>query len=155
MDVSKLLSLEIVNVYNFSGVKRKINEIFNILNYFKISEDDLPFPTITLNYKVRYNQFTSVRSSKIENFVIKKIMLETRNEEKRIELFSKITIALRKLNEDELKVFNMMFYENRNEEYIIENMPYCSDNIWWIKKSACIKFLVSLGLDEDLMRMDS
>lgn len=152
MDVSKLLSLEIVSIYNFSKVKRKINEIFSVLNYFKIIEDDLPFPTITPNYKVRYNQFTNVRSSRIENFVIKKIMLESRNEEKRTELFSKITIALKKLNEDELKIFNMMFYENRSEEYILANMPYCSDNIWWIKKSACIKFLTSLGLDKDLIK---
>lgn len=72
MDVSKLLSLEIVSIYNFSKVKRKINEIFSVLNYLKISEDDLLFPTITPNYKVRYNQFTSVRSSRVENFVIKK-----------------------------------------------------------------------------------
>ena len=153
MDVSKLLAIEIVNIYNFPKARKKIKDIFNILNYCSISEDELPFPTITLNYKVRYSQFVSVRSSKIENFVIKKIMLETRNEEKRVELFSKITIALRKLNEDELKVFNMMFYENRSEEYIIENMPYCSDNVAWIKKSACIKFLISLGLDRDLIKI--
>lgn len=153
MDVNKMLAIEIVNIYNFPKTRKKIKDIFNILNYCSISEDELPFPSITLNYKVRYSQFVSVRSSKIENFVIKKIMLETRNEEKRVELFSKITIALRKLNEDELKVFNMMFYENRSEEYIIENMPYCADNVAWIKKSACIKFLISLGLDQDLIKV--
>lgn len=154
MDVSKLLAPEIINVYNFTKAKRKITDIFNILNYCKISEDELPFPTITPNYKVRYNQFTVVRNSKIENFVIRKIMLETRSEEKRIVLFSKITIALRKLNEDELKIFNMMFYENRDEDYISANMPYCSDNVWLIKKSACIKFLISLGLDQDLIKVE-
>jgi len=64
-------------------------------------------------------------------------------------LLSKITIALRKLTKEELQVFNMMFYENRKDDYILSNVPFCEDIIYTIKKSACIKFVVALGIDYD------
>ncbi len=147
-----LLDISIVNIYNFSKVKKRVKEVFGIISYLNIIDCSLPLPSITANYTVRYNQFVSVKTSKIENYVIKKIMQETKDVDRRNILLSKITIALKKLNKDELKLFNMMFYENRTDDYVNNNMPYCTDIVIQIKKSACIKFVLSLGVDYDLYK---
>lgn len=148
----ELLETSIVNIYNFSKVKKRIKEVFGIISYLSIVDCSLPLPTITANYTVRYNQFVPVKSSKIENYVIKKIMQETKEVDRRNILLSKITIALRKLNKEELSLFNMMFYENHTDDFINSNMPYCKDIVIQIKKSACIKFVLSLGIDYDLYK---
>ncbi len=96
----ELLETSIVNIYNFSKVKKRIKEVFGIISYLSIVDCSLPLPTITANYTVRYNQFVPVKSSKIENYVIKKIMQETKEVDRRNILLSKITIALRKLNKE-------------------------------------------------------
>ena len=148
MGTKKLLGKPIIEVYNFTKVKRRVTELFSILEYLSIANEELP--SITTSYTVRYNQFKPTKNSKIENFVVNKLMKEIKEDEKRIILLSKITIALRKLTKEELQVFNMMFYENRKDDYILSNMPFCEDIIYTIKKSACIKFVVALGIDYDL-----
>lgn len=119
----KLLGKPIIETLNFVKVKRRVSEVFTILEYLSIANEELP--TITANYTVKYNQFKPTKNSKIENFVVNKIMSEIKTEEKRIKLLSKITQALKKLTEDELKVFKMMFYENKKDDYIFSNMPFC------------------------------
>ncbi len=46
----------------------------------------------------------------------------------------------------------MMFFENHTDDFINDNMPYCKDIVIQIKKSACIKFVLSLGIDYDLYK---
>lgn len=152
MGSKHLLDLAIINIYNFKKVRKRVNEVFSILKYLNVVDDGLPLPTITSSYTVKYNQFIPVKSSKIENYVIKKIMLETKDVDKRTILLSKITLALKKLTSHELNVFNLMFYENKDEQYLYENVPFCRDNIIRIKKSACIKFVLALGIDYDLYK---
>ncbi|MDD4375559.1 MAG: hypothetical protein PHR25_02140 [Clostridia bacterium] len=148
MGTKKLLGKPIIKFYNFPKVKKRVVELFSILEYLSVANEELP--SITTSYTVRYNQFKPTKNSKIENFVVNKLMTEIKEDEKRIKLLSKITLALKKLNKEELQVFNMMFYEHRKDDYILSNMPYCEDNIYIIKKSACIKFVVALGIDYDL-----
>ena len=95
----------------------------------------------------RYEQFVPVKNSRIETYVLKSLMLESRLENKRRKLLSKITIALRTLNELELKVFDLTFYKDKSEEEISKEISYCIDKVKDFKKSACIKFVSALGLD--------
>ena len=152
MGTTRILDESIISIYNFPKVRKRVKEVFGILSYLSIVDNELPLPTITPNYTVRYNQFIPVSNSKIENYVMKKIMLEAKDVTRRTILLSKITVALKKLTVDELKVFNMMFYENKTDECINNNMPYCIDIVINIKKSACIKFVLSLGIDYDLFK---
>ena len=75
-------------------------------------------------------------------------MLETKLEIQRRKLFSKITIALRKLNELEMQVFNLTFYKCKDEDEIMEIISYNRDKVREIRKSACVKFISALGLDD-------
>ena len=76
------------------------------------------------------------------------MMLETKLEIQRRKLFSKITIALRKLNELEMQVFNLTFYKCKDEEEIMSIISYNRDKVREIRKSACVKFISALGLDD-------
>lgn len=103
---------------------------------------------ITQDYRVRYEQFVPVNNSVVENYVLRSMMLETKLENQRRRLLSKITIALRKLNKEEMKVFDLTFYKCASEEEIMKEISYGVDKVREIKKSACIKFLSALGLDD-------
>ena len=75
------------------------------------------------------------------------MLLETRLENKRRRLLSKITVALRKLNDLEMKAFDLTFYKCKSEDEICKELSYGIDKVREIKKSACIKFLSALGID--------
>ena len=76
------------------------------------------------------------------------MMLETKLENRRKKLLSKITLALRKLNDIELQVFDLTFYKCKDEDEIMDIISYGKDKVRYIKKSACIKFVSALGLDD-------
>ena len=69
------------------------------------------------------------------------MMLETKLENRRKRLLSKITLALRKLNDIELQVFDLTFYKCKDEDEIMDIISYGKDKVRYIKKSACIKFV--------------
>ena len=127
---------------------------FKLFKYLKRTNGNIAIPRITNSYQVRYEQFVPVSSSAIENFVLIKEMAETKCEEKRVQLLSKVTKSLRALNELELKVFDLVFYKNTNEEEIMIAVAYGKDKVREIRKSACIKFLSCLGLDNQCLKED-
>ena len=143
-----LLGKDELQLYDYVKLRNMVLDIFKLFKYLKRTNDKISIPKITSDYRVRYEQFIPVNTSVVENYVLKSLMLETRLEQKRRQLFSKITIALRKLDHLELEVFNLTFYKCACEEEIISTICYGKDKMREIRKSACIKFLSALGLDD-------
>lgn len=149
-----LLERDELSLYDYVKLKNIILDIFRLFKYLKRTDDKISIPKITSDYRVRYEQFVPVKSSVIENCVFKNLMLETRLENKRRQLLSKITIALRKLNDLELQVFDLTFYKCADEEEISEMINYGKEKVREIRKSASIKFLDSLGLSKMCFKED-
>ena len=142
-----LLGKDELNLYDYVKLRNVILDIFKLFKYLKRTDDKIALPKITSDYRVRYEQFIPVNSSAVENFVLKSTLLETRLENKRRRLLSKITVALRKLNDLEMKAFDLTFYKCKSEDEICKELSYGIDKVREIKKSACIKFLSALGID--------
>lgn len=147
-----LLGKDELSLYDYVKLKNIILDIFKLFKYLKRTDDKISVPKITCDYRVRYEQFIPVKSSAVESCVLKNLMLESCLENKRKLLLSKITIALRKLNSLELQVFNLTFYKCKSDDEIMKEINYGKDKVREIKKSACIKFLSSLGLDKECFK---
>jgi len=143
-----LLGKDELSLYDYVKLRNIVLDIFKLFKYLKRTDDKISIPKITADYRVRYEQFVPVKNSVVENCVLKNMMLETKLEIKRRKLFSKITLALRKLNELEMQVFNLTFYKCKEEDEIMEIISYNRDKVREIRKSACIKFISALGLDD-------
>jgi len=142
-----LLGKDELQLYDYIKLRNIILDIFKLFKYLKRIDDKISLPKITSDYRVRYEQFVPVKNSVVENCVLKNMMLETRLEDKRRKLLSKITIALRKLNEIEMEVFDLTFYKCKSEDEIKDIISYGKDKVRDIRKSSCIKFISALGLD--------
>lgn len=143
-----LLGKDELSLYDYIKLRNIILDVFKLLKYLKRIDDKIAIPKITCDYRVRYEQFIPVRSSMVENCVLKNMMLEVRLENKRRRLLSKITLALRRLNDLELEVFDLTFYKCKSEEEISSAVNFGRDKVREIRKSACIKFISALGLDD-------
>lgn len=143
-----LLGKDELSLYDYVKLRNIIFDIFKLFKYLKRTDDKIALPKITQDYRVRYEQFIPVNNSVVENCVLRNMMLETKLENKRRRLLSKITIALRKLNNLEMQVFDLTFYKCKSEDEITEIINYGIDKLREIRKSACIKFLSALGLDD-------
>ncbi|MGM9876747.1 MAG: hypothetical protein ACI310_05935 [Bacilli bacterium] len=143
-----LLGKDELSLYDYVKLRNIILDIFKLFKYLKRTDDKIALPKITQDYRVRYEQFIPVNNSVVENCVLRNMMLETKLENKRRRLLSKITIALRKLNNLEMQVFDLTFYKCKSEDEITEIINYGIDKLREIRKSACIKFLSALGLDD-------
>ncbi len=143
-----LLGKDELSLYDYVKLRNIILDIFKLFKYLKRTDDKIALPKITQDYRVRYEQFIPVNNSVVENCVLRNMMLETKLENKRRKLLSKITIALRKLNNLEMQVFDLTFYKCKSEDEITEIINYGVDKLREIRKSACIKFLSALGLDD-------
>ena len=144
---NELLRKDELGLYDYVKLRNLILNVFDLFDYLKRKDDKIAIPRITMDYRVRYEQFVPIKSSAVEDCVIKNLMLETELEENRIKLLSKITIALRKLNEMELQVFDEAFYKRKDEFEIAYIICYGYKKVREIRKSACIKFLTPLNLD--------
>ncbi len=142
-----LLGKDELSLYDYVKLRNIILDIFKLFKYLKRTDDKISIPKITCDYRVRYEQFIPVKTSVVENCVLRNLMLETRLENRRRQLLSKVTIALRKLNNLEMQVFDLTFYQCKSEDEIMEIISYGKDKVRDIKKSASIKFLSALGLD--------
>jgi len=150
----ELLSEKVLDLYDYKGMRNIILEIFELFKYLDGTNHKMVFPRITNDYRVRYEQRVSVKNPVVESFVFKRIMFEAQNEEKRIKLFSKIAVALRKLSKAELEVFHYTFYEQKNDDEISRLVYHGEKKIRHIRKSACVKFLSCLGLDNQCLKRD-
>lgn len=142
-----LLGKDELSLYDYVKLRNIILDIFKLFKYLKRTDDKISIPKITCDYRVRYEQFIPVKTSVVENCVLKNLMLETRLENKRRQLLSKVTLALRKLNDLEMQVFDLTFYKCASEDEILDAVNYGKDKVREIRKSACIKFVSALGLD--------
>ena len=99
--VNKVLSNNILKQYDGLKVTNKVLEVYDLINYLDNVIEDFLYPSITSNCLVRYEQFIKgVNSSKLENFVLDKLLYElSGNDYKRKLFMTKLTIALRKLND--------------------------------------------------------
>ncbi len=143
-----LLEKDELSLYDYVKLRNIILDIFKLLKYLKRTDDKIAIPKITSDYRVRYEQFIPVKSSTVENCVLKNMMLETKLENRRRQLLSKITLALRKLNDLEMQVFDLTFYKCVSEDEILSTVNYGKDKVGDIRKSGCIKFVSALGLDD-------
>ncbi len=143
-----LLGKDELLMYDYVKLKNIITDIFKLFKYLKRTDDKISLPKITADYRVRYEQFVPINNSVVENCVLRNMMLETKLENRRKRLLSKITLALRKLNDIELQVFDLTFYKCKDEDKIMDIISYGKDKVRYIKKSACIKFVSALGLDD-------
>lgn len=143
-----LLGKDELSLYDYVKLRNIILDIFKLFKYLKRTDDKISLPKITCDYRVRYEQFVPVKTSVVENCVLRNLMLETKLENRRRQLLSKITIALRKLNDLEMQVFDLTFYKCKSEDEITDTISYGKDKTREIRKSACIKFLSALGLDD-------
>lgn len=143
-----LLGKDELLMYDYVKLKNIITDIFKLFKYLKRTGDKISLPKITADYRVRYEQFVPINNSVVENCVLRNMMLETKLENRRKRLLSKITLALRKLNDIELQVFDLTFYKCKDEDEIMDIISYGKDKVRYIKKSACIKFVSALGLDD-------
>ena len=143
-----LLGKDELLMYDYVKLKNIITDIFKLFKYLKRTDDKISLPKIPADYRVRYEQFVPINNSVVENCVLRNMMLETKLENRRKRLLSKITLALRKLNDIELQVFDLTFYKCKDEDEIMDIISYGKDKVRYIKKSACIKFVSALGLDD-------
>lgn len=143
-----LLGKDELLMYDYVKLKNIITDIFKLFKCLKRTDDKISLPKITADYRVRYEQFVPINNSVVENCVLRNMMLETKLENRRKRLLSKITLALRKLNDIELQVFDLTFYKCKDEDEIMDIISYGKDKVRYIKKSACIKFVSALGLDD-------
>lgn len=143
-----LLGKDELLMYDYVKLKNIITDILKLFKYLKRTDDKISLPKITADYRVRYEQFVPINNSVVENCVLRNMMLETKLENRRKRLLSKITLALRKLNDIELQVFDLTFYKCKDEDEIMDIISYGKDKVRYIKKSACIKFVSALGLDD-------
>lgn len=97
-----LLGKDELLMYDYVKLKNIITDIFKLFKYLKRTDDKISLPKITADYRVRYEQFVPINNSVVENCVLRNMMLETKLENRRKRLLSKITLALRKLNDIEL-----------------------------------------------------
>ena len=152
--VNKVLSNNILKQYDGLKVTNKVLEVYDLINYLDNVTDDFLYPSITSNCLVRYEQFIKgVNSSKLENFVLDKLLYELRGNDYKRKLFmTKLTIALRKLNEIELKIFKYSVYDGLEVFDISEKIHFGFTRTKEIKKSAFVKFLMALNIDQDCLK---
>ncbi len=142
-----LLSKEEISLYDYVKLRNTILIIFAVFKYLKLKDERVSLPKVTTDFRVRYDDFSKIDSPIIGEISLKSLLLKVQDEKQKRELLSKITLALRKLNNLELQVFDLIFYKCKSEEEIMNTINYGKDKVREIRKSACIKFISALGLD--------
>ena len=144
---NKILETTLISMYNYPQMSKEVKTIFSTLDLLKVKYDNITLPTVTASYEVKYNSFVRRTGSKLEDFVIKKLAKEEDIEN----YISNIVVALKKLNYEERVVFLETYVKENVDDNISTTIGYCRDMIIRIRKSAVIKFLSALGLDEKFL----
>ncbi len=141
--MNDVLSENLINQFDYNCIKKNIIDFIQVINLLSFKLKNIEKPRITANYEIKYNCFVPTTSSKIENFVIKKIWLE----EEIKDAISKYTIAINSLNELERKVFIKEYICGSKDEVICYETGITPTKLLQVKKSASIKFSTILDLD--------
>ena len=144
-----LLTLPEIKCFRMQEVYKTIKGLYRLMIRYQDINLNVILPSITSDYKIRYGCFLpDFKNSKTENYVIKKLMLEAREEEDRQKFLTHFTIALKKLSNNELIVFKLAFYERCNDLKIAEKTYRNEKTIRRIRKSAYIRLLIALGMED-------
>ena len=73
MEDNTLLSLRIVEQYNYAESKKEIDKMMLKFEMARYKYSELPQPTITPNYEVKYEMFTNNITDKVGNYVATKL----------------------------------------------------------------------------------
>ena len=141
---NRLLDTTLISIYDYAKMSREVKKIFSTLNLMRIKYESVPLPIITPTYEIKYSAPTRSATSRVEDYVIKKIT----KEEDLNKYIDKIVSAMKKLNKEEMIVFSETFINGLDDDNIGMKVASCRDMVLKTRKSAVIKFLSSLGEDE-------
>lgn len=140
---------ELIKFYNYTDMSKEVKRIFGTLNLLKIRYNDVVLPQITQSYEIKYSSFSKNRNSKVEDYVIKKLT----KEENLDKFLTKIIDAYEFLSNDERIILIETFQNGKIDAIIGSEIGFCREYIVKMRKSAVIKFLTALKLDEKYLKI--
>ena len=142
-----ILPNELLKRYDYNLMSKEVRKIFNTVNLLKIRYDQVSMPTITPNYEIKYSSFVKRNNSKVEDYVVKKLT----NEENLDKYLSKIVYAFSHLNQEEKLILVETYGKGTMDDKIGFSIGICREYVVRSRKSAVIKFLTALKLDEQFL----
>ncbi len=115
---NRLLDATLISIYDYSKMSKEVKKIFSTLNLMRIKYESVPLPIITPTYEIRYSAPTKSTTSKVEDYVIKKIS----KEEDLNKYIDKIVSAMKKLNKEEMIVFSETFINGLDDQNITSKL---------------------------------
>ncbi|MFV0249719.1 MAG: hypothetical protein ACK5HP_01595 [Bacilli bacterium] len=143
-----ILPDELLKKYDYNLMSREVRKIFNTVNLLKIRYDQVSMPKITPNYEIKYSSFVRKNNSKVEDYVVKKLT----NEENLDKYLSKIVYAFSHLNQEEKVILVETYEKGTVDEKIGFDIGICREYVVRSRKSAVIKFLTALRMDEQFLK---
>ncbi len=140
---------ELFKYYDYPEMSKEVKRIFSTVNLLKIRYNDVTLPKITQSYEVKYSSSSSNRNSKVEDYVVKKLT----KEENLDNYLSKIVDAYNYLTNDERVVLIGTYKHGKIDAILGNEIGFCRESIIKIRKSAVIKFLTALKLDEKYLKI--
>ena len=146
--INAVLPDELLKRYDYNSMSKEVRKIFNTVNLLKIRYDQVSMPTITSNYEIKYSSFVKRNNSKVEDYVVKKLT----NEENLDKYLSKIVYAFSHLNQEEKIILVETYKKGTIDDEIGFSIGICREYVVRSRKSAVIKFLTALRLDEQFLK---
>lgn len=135
----------VTNQFPLEKFKEMIIAYLNIVESFQLILGDKDYNiNITQRYEMRLSSTRKPSNSKIESFIISKYD----NKEKMEDCILKYPIAFNNLNDMERKVFTESILNNKKDIEVIDELGIYSNLLSLIKKSAIVRFSLSLGFDK-------
>ena len=138
---------DIFESVNYVETKNSVKNIMNLYKLLLLRIEENQLPRMTAKYGLSFGGSGSVRNTKssVENYVIKKIILEGQIED----YISKIINAFNRLDEDERKYLYLKYLTDMtlSDDQIMPQCHMCLRNFRELKKLAYIKFAMALGVE--------
>lgn len=142
MEDNTLLSLRIVEQYNYAESKKEIDKMMLKFEKNRYRYSELPQPTITPNYEVKYEMFTNTFTDKVGNYVATKL-----DKFKDITVFyNKLSNIINSMTYTEKIYFIDSYFRKKSESVICEKLTMSSSSLARVKVSCIIK--VALAFDK-------
>ena len=142
MEDNTLLSLRIVEQYNYAESKKEIDKMMLKFEMARYKYSELPQPTITPNYEVKYEMFTNNITDKVGNDVATKL-----DKFKEISAFyDKLSNIINTMTYTEKIYFIDSYFRKKSESFICEKLTMSSSSLSRVKVSCIIK--VALAFDK-------
>lgn len=138
---------DIFESVNYVETKNSVKNMMNLYKLLLLRLEENQLPRMTAKYGLPFGGSSSVRNtkSKVEDYVIKKIILEGQIEE----YVTKIITAFNRLDEDERKYLYLKYLTDMtlSDEQIMPQCHMYLRNFRELKKQAYIKFAMALGVE--------